>query len=134
MTSPTKILLAVDVGASSGRVVAALFDGQTIRLEEVFRFENGGVAANDHLYWDVLRQWTSVQQGLRAAHAKYGDRVASVGVDTWGLILGCSADVTSCSGIPITTAINARPEFSSRHLQSAVVTKSSPKRVYSSWS
>src|ERR671914_795936 len=88
MAGPAKVLLAVDLGASSGRVVAALFDGQTIQLEEVFRFENGGATANDHLYWDVLRQWTNIQQGLRAAHVKYGDRVASVGVDTWGVDFG----------------------------------------------
>ena len=88
MADPAKILLAVDLGASSGRVVAALFDGKSIQLEEVIRFDNGGVSANDHLYWDVLRQWSSIQQGLRAAHAKYGDRIASIGVDTWGVDFG----------------------------------------------
>jgi rhamnulokinase len=88
MSGPAKVFLAVDLGASSGRVLAALFDGSSIQLEEVFRFDNGGVVANGHLYWDVLRQWTNIQQGLRAAHAKYGDRVNSVGVDTWGVDFG----------------------------------------------
>jgi rhamnulokinase len=88
MAGPAKVFLAVDLGASSGRVVGALFDGKSIQLEEVFRFENGGVTANDQLYWDVLRQWTNIQQGLRAAHGKYGDRIASVGVDTWGVDFG----------------------------------------------
>ena len=88
MAGAAKVFLSVDIGASSGRVVAALFDGQTIRLEEVFRFDNGGVTANDHLYWDVLRQWTNIQIGLRAAHTKYGQSIASVGVDTWGVDFG----------------------------------------------
>ncbi len=84
----SKVYLAVDLGASSGRVVAGLFDGKRLEMEEVQRFENGGVWANDHLYWDLLRQWRDVQQGLRAAAAKFGGRVASVGVDTWGVDFG----------------------------------------------
>jgi rhamnulokinase len=86
MTS--KALLAVDLGASSGRVVAGLFDGRRLTLEEGHRFENGGFALGDSLHWDVLNQWSNIVQGLRAAASKYGDRVASVGVDTWGVDFG----------------------------------------------
>ncbi len=84
----SKVFLAVDIGASSGRVLAGLFDGSRLQLEEVHRFENGGVSANDHLYWDLLGQWQQITLGLRAAAAKYGDRVVSVGVDTWGVDYG----------------------------------------------
>jgi rhamnulokinase len=59
-----------------------------LRLEEVSRFDNGGIWAADRLYWDLLRQWSDVQDGLRAASAKYGDRINSVGVDTWGVDFG----------------------------------------------
>ena len=83
-----KVFLAADLGASSGRVVAGLFDGQRLSLEEVHRFENGPVHATGRMYWDLLKQWTDVQEGLRAAAAKYGDRIASVGVDTWGVDFG----------------------------------------------
>jgi rhamnulokinase len=88
MSTTSKVYLAVDLGASSGRVVAGLFDGKRLELEEVHRFENGGVWANEHLYWDLLRQWGDIQQGLRAGGAKFGDRVASIGVDTWGVDFG----------------------------------------------
>lgn len=88
MAGAARVYLAADVGASSGRIVAGLFDGTRVQLEEVFRFENGGVLANDRLYWDVLRQWNDIQQGLRAGHSKYGDRIVSVGVDTWGVDFG----------------------------------------------
>jgi rhamnulokinase len=82
------VFLAVDMGASSGRHVAGLFDGQRLELEEVHRFENGPVVAAGRLHWDLLRQWENVQHGLRAAAARYGDRIRSVGVDTWGVDFG----------------------------------------------
>ncbi|MCU0977836.1 MAG: rhamnulokinase [Pirellulaceae bacterium] len=88
MTDTRKVYLAVDLGASSGRVVAGLFDGRRLTLEDVHRFENGPVLAAGRMHWDLLAQWTHVQRGLQAAAAKYGDRVASVGVDTWGVDFG----------------------------------------------
>jgi len=39
------VALAVDLGASGGRVVAGLFDGRLLELEELHRFENGPVAS-----------------------------------------------------------------------------------------
>jgi rhamnulokinase len=80
-----QVFLAVDLGASSGRVVAGLFDGRRLALEEVFRFDNGGVAAAGRLYWPLLAQWQQVLTGLRAAAARYAGQVVSVGVDTWGV-------------------------------------------------
>ena len=43
MPDASQVFLAVDLGASSGRVVAGLFDGTQLSLEEVYRFDNGGV-------------------------------------------------------------------------------------------
>ncbi len=86
--SEKSVFIAVDMGASSGRHVAGLFDGDRLTLEEVHRFENGPVAVGDRLQWDLLHQWENIQQGLRAAATKYGDRIRSVGVDTWGVDFG----------------------------------------------
>ena len=83
-----QVYLAVDIGGSSGRVVAGEFDGRTIALEEVYRFENGGSAANDRMYWDMLKQWEHIVDGVSAASAKYGERVVSLGLDTWGVDFG----------------------------------------------
>ncbi len=83
-----KAYLAVDMGASSGRHVVGLFDGAKLRLEEIYRFENGPVDVAGTLFWDLLNQWSHVVSGLRAAGDRFGDRVASVGVDTWGVDFG----------------------------------------------
>ncbi len=83
-----KAYLAVDIGASSGRHVLGHFDGRKLRLEEVFRFENGPVEAAGSLHWDLLSLWTQVCQGLRAAGGKTNGKIVSAGVDTWGVDFG----------------------------------------------
>ncbi|MEN6406761.1 MAG: rhamnulokinase family protein [Thermoguttaceae bacterium] len=82
-----KTYLAVDLGASSGRHVLGRFDGRMLRLEEVYRFENGPVDVGGRLYWDFLGQWSHVRRGLRAS-AVADPNVTSLGVDTWGVDFG----------------------------------------------
>ena len=50
MADTSQVFLAIDLGASGGRVVAGLFDGQQLSLEEVYRFDNGGVHVAGHLH------------------------------------------------------------------------------------
>ncbi len=84
-----KAYLAIDMGASSGRHLIGRFDGQRLRLEEVYRFENGPVDLDGRLYWDLPGLWSRVRQGLTAAGSREGgDAIVSVGVDTWGVDFG----------------------------------------------
>ncbi len=80
-----QVFLAVDIGASSGRVLAGIFDGERLTLDEVHRFTNGPVRMGDRQYWDLPQLWSQLQHGLRAAASKYGDKIISLGVDTWGV-------------------------------------------------
>jgi len=80
-----KVYLAIDVGAESGRVVAGIWNGRKIRLEEVHRFPNGGVLINDSLRWNVVGLWAEIQTGLALAAKQYGKSIVSVGADTWGV-------------------------------------------------
>ena len=81
-----KQLLAFDFGASSGRVMLGRFDGQRIELEEIHRFPNDPVQVGDTLYWDVLRLFHEVKQGL--VKAKSCGTIDSIGIDTWGVDFG----------------------------------------------
>ena len=81
-----KKVLAVDFGASSGRVMLGSFDGNQLQIEELHRFSNDPVLLNKTLYWDFLRLFHEVKQGLLKAK-KYG-RIDSIGVDTWGVDFG----------------------------------------------
>src|SRR5215470_8562129 len=77
--------LGVDLGAESGRVIAGLWNGKRIHLEELHRFPNGPVEIAGTLRWDVLRLWAEIQNGLSVAARKFGKSVKAVGVDTWGV-------------------------------------------------
>jgi rhamnulokinase len=77
--------LGVDLGAESGRVMAGIWNGQTMRLEELHRFPNGGIPVADTLRWDVLRLWSEIQNGLSLAGRRFGESIVSIGVDTWGV-------------------------------------------------
>src|SRR5450755_3385840 len=80
-----QVYLAIDLGAESGRVMAGMFDGQQMRLEELHRFSNGPVNVADTMRWDLLRLWSQIQVGLQKAAARFGHGIVSVGVDTWGV-------------------------------------------------
>lgn len=80
-----KSYLAVDLGASSGRVMAGRFDGQKISLESFHRFHNGPVNLGGTLRWNVLNLWTEIQNGLQIAATEMKGSAVSVGVDTWGV-------------------------------------------------
>jgi rhamnulokinase len=80
-----RVYLAIDLGAESGRVMAGLWNGKSIRLEEVHRFPNGPVHLGESMRWDTLRLWAEIQTGLGLAAGKYGKSIVSVGADTWGV-------------------------------------------------
>lgn len=79
------VAVAVDLGASGGRVVSGAFDGRLLELEEAHRFENGPVSLGGQLVWDLPRLWQEVVAGLRIAASRHAGRITSVGVDTWGV-------------------------------------------------
>jgi rhamnulokinase len=85
MARTKQVYLGVDLGAESGRVMAGIWDGTRIALEELHRFPNGGVCVGETLRWDLVRLWAEIQKGLALAANKYGASVVSVGVDTWGV-------------------------------------------------
>jgi rhamnulokinase len=85
MADSSKAYLGIDLGASSGRVVAGSFDGRTLTIDDVYRFDNGGIYLGNRLHWDVLNLWEQIQKGLRAAGERYARQLVSLGVDTWGV-------------------------------------------------
>ncbi|MBK7894053.1 MAG: rhamnulokinase [Anaerolineaceae bacterium] len=93
-----KTVLAVDLGAESGRVMAVHFDGHRLELEELHRFPNTTVTLNGTLHWNFLRLWDDIQTGI--AKGK-GLNPASIGVDTWGVDFGLLDKQGSLIGNPV---------------------------------
>lgn len=84
MDSESPVHLAVDLGASSGRVIAGILKNGKLILEPIHRFANEPVRVQDSLQWNLLGLWQEIQIGLREAAQRYSP-IASVGVDTWGV-------------------------------------------------
>ena len=76
--------LAVDLGAESGRVLAASLKDGHIELKEIHRFANEPVRLNDGLHWDMLGIFAEVKKGLRKAGEEVED-IQSIGVDSWAV-------------------------------------------------
>jgi rhamnulokinase len=74
-------VIAVDLGAESGRVIKVRLDDGVLNLEEVHRFPNIPVRAAGTLYWDALRLWHEIQTGIDMAL----DGAVGIGLDTWGV-------------------------------------------------
>lgn len=81
-----KRVLAFDYGASSGRAIIGAFDGERIKIEEVHRFSNDPVMIGDTMYWDTLRLYYELKQGM--VKAKLAGGFDSIGIDTWGVDFG----------------------------------------------
>ncbi len=81
-----KTLLAADFGASSGRVMAGYFDGEHLKMEALHRFSNDPVFMGNTMYWDFLRLFHELKQGI--LKSKGLGKVDSIGVDTWGVDFG----------------------------------------------
>lgn len=80
-------VVAVDLGASSGRVFLAAVERDTLELREVARFWNGAVPVAGTLYWDVLGLHRGVLEGLRTA-GRLAGTLDSVGIDSWAVDYG----------------------------------------------
>ena len=75
-------VLAVDLGASSGRAILGEFDGDKLRLSELSRFANGPVTEGGHLHWDANRLRINVEEAVRKGAAA---GAVCAGIDTWGV-------------------------------------------------
>ena len=79
--------VAFDLGAESGRAMLATLTDLKLDLQELNRFSNIPVQLPTGLYWDTLRLFHEMCQGLRIA-AQHADRIDGIAVDTWGVDFG----------------------------------------------
>ena len=80
--------IAIDLGASGGRVAIGWLEGAKLEVEILHRFPNGAVPIRGALHWDIVGLWREVLHGLRLAAARgreLGKPVSSLGVDSWAV-------------------------------------------------
>ena len=73
--------LAVDIGASSGRHMLGHLEDGKMRLEEIYRFENGMANKDGKLLWDTKRLFVEILNGMKEC-AKAGKIPESMSIDT----------------------------------------------------
>jgi rhamnulokinase len=76
--------LAVDIGASSGRHILGYIENGIIKLEEIYRFENGMVKKDGSLCWDLDKLFNEIKNGLKKC-TESGKIPISMGIDTWAV-------------------------------------------------
>ena len=86
MERTKKQVLAFDFGASSGRAIIGKLKNDKIVMKEIHRFSNDPVIVNGTMYWDTLRQFYEIKQGMLKAKQHGG--FYSLGIDTWGVDFG----------------------------------------------
>ena len=80
--------LAFDFGASSGRAMLAVLENGKLTLEEKHRFANEPVTVNGGFYWDVLRLFHEIKQGILKCVNSGDADIDAIGIDTWGVDYG----------------------------------------------
>ena len=80
-------MLAIDLGASSGRGIVGTFDGEKLTLRENHRFSNDPMFVNGRFTWDILRIYFEIKNSITKTVID-GDNITSMGIDTWGVDYG----------------------------------------------
>ena len=80
-------MLAIDLGASSGRGIVGSYNGKTLTLRENHRFSNDPVMVNGRFRWDILRILHEIKQSIREVGLS-GEKIIGMGIDTWGVDYG----------------------------------------------
>lgn len=111
----THHLAAIDLGASSGRVMLATFTRQdpdpaaTLTLKEIHRFPNNLIRVDGHDIWDLDALEKHILEGLNRLDAS-GVQLDGIGIDTWGWITSClmlRGSGSVCRLLIVTTARKA---------------------------
>jgi rhamnulokinase len=93
--------IAIDLGAESGRVMAGVLEDDKLQLHQTHRFANEPVRCNGVLYWDFLRLWHNICEGIQRAVTTFGKDWDGIGVDTWGVDFGLLDDRRQLLGSPV---------------------------------
>lgn len=79
-------VLAIDLGATSGRAIVGYLSENKLVMEEINRFSNLPIRVKGHLSWDIDFLLAKILESIRLANTSY--KILSIGIDTWGVDFG----------------------------------------------
>lgn len=80
----SRACIAVDIGASSGRVIAGILKDEKLEIKEIHRFKNSMVHVNNHYYWNIDHLYDEIINGISKLKEQ-GIEALSIGIDTWAV-------------------------------------------------
>ena len=80
-------VLAVDIGASSYRIIEGIYTDGKLSTQELARFKHAPIYESGHYYWDVTHMTRNLVQTIKSI-AGHGERICSIGFDTFGTDFG----------------------------------------------
>lgn len=83
-----KRVIAIDLGASNGRLILVKFFKKRLKLIEIHRFPNKPIKIGEHLFWDIPFIMKEIKEGLKKYVHQYGSSLDGIGIDTWGVDFG----------------------------------------------
>jgi len=125
MSSPSRSVVAIDLGASSCRVSLMQWREESGHVQTVHRFPNGAITANGHLHWDIARICDEIVAGLRKCADLTDGPIESIGVDGWGVDYVRVSDDDTPVANPFCYR-DARAELGQKALWKALP----PRRIY----
>ena len=78
MSNNKKQVLAFDFGGGSGRAILGSLEDGKIQMKEVYRFSNDPVIINGTMYWDTLRHFFEIKQGIVKAKQEGASKVSEL--------------------------------------------------------
>lgn len=94
-----KSFLAVDLGATSGRVICGTIENGKLQMEDLHKFPNGIIGIHGDYYWNFFELYRNIKEGLTIA-ARKGIKPVSIGVDTWGVDIVFLGEDGTFAGLP----------------------------------
>ncbi len=128
-------VIAVDLGASGGKLFAGSFADGAFSLREVHRFAHEAVTlclpdrdgkVEERAYWNDLLMYANILEGLRAYRRDVGDRLDAIGIDTWG----ADGALVTEDGVPLGPVYSYRDHRLDRMVDE-VKRRIDPARLYS---
>jgi hypothetical protein len=96
---PAHNILAVDLGAESGRAILGTIEDGRLRIRETARFPNKMVRVSGRLHWDVSNLYEEITNSLKACP---DEGLESIGLDTWGVDFALLDGAGEFLGLPYT--------------------------------
>lgn len=116
--------LAIDLGAGSGRAMAGTLTDESIRLEEIHRFNNTPAQLGGTMYWDFPLLFHHIKQSIRLA-VQQGRRLQGLAVDTWGVDFG----LLDAAGLLLSNPVSYR-DARTQGLWEKIAMQVSPTSIY----